>query len=96
MDTLTWLKGRHSVKFGMEIKTLDEAYVFGAYATLGQYSFSNLSTSLPDSPNYGTYGNGFASWLLGDVYGYQKTAFPEKHLLHEPAALLVCPGRFPH
>ena len=33
----------------------------------GTFSFSNFTTSQPNSPSFGSWGNSFASFLLGDV-----------------------------
>lgn len=65
-ENLTWVKGRHSMKFGgsywPEYATDKEAGT-----SSGSFSFSNLSTSLPDGSQYTSWGNSFASFLLGGV-----------------------------
>ncbi len=35
---------------------------------MGTFTFDNRSTSQPDSANFGAWGQGFATFLLGDVY----------------------------
>ncbi len=65
-ETLSWVKGKHSLKFGME-------YQHGGYNNFGYgrasgYLHFNLDeTGLPDSPEYQNTGQPFASFLLGQV-----------------------------
>ena len=65
-DTLSWVKGKHSFKFGME-------YEHGGYNNFGYgrasgYLHFNLDeTGLPDSAQYQNTGQPFASFLLGQV-----------------------------
>jgi len=66
VDDMSWVKGKHQVKFGMEYRRrkmtlLDQRNVGGTF------TFDALDTSLPDSPNISTYGNAFASLELGQV-----------------------------
>jgi hypothetical protein len=67
-DDLTWVKGRHEVKFGAEFRrrrmTVQDNRNIG-----GTFTFDSNSTSLPDSSNFAVWGNSFASFLLGQVYG---------------------------
>lgn len=61
-DTLTWVKGSHTLKFGVEIRNL--AYVFlGRPNGSGTFSFNALSTGVLGSNS----GNAYASFLLGYV-----------------------------
>lgn len=63
-DAVTWTRGRHTLKSGVEIRwnqRNDRAQV----NTSGTYSFNKLGTALPSSPT--TTGDGFASFLLGEV-----------------------------
>lgn len=63
-DTLTWIHGRHSVKFGADLrKNLFTIYLTAAIS--GQYNFSPRLTGNPQSPA-GT-GSGLASFVLGSV-----------------------------
>lgn len=61
-DTLTWVKGKHTIEFGGEYRNL-------AYPTqstqggTGNFNFSDLSTGLIGIPS----GNSYASFLLGEV-----------------------------
>jgi len=78
-DDLSWVKGRHQVQFGFgyrrrTIKCLDQSFVAGSL------SFSNLSTSQPNDPNFQNWGNSFASLMLGQVIsGFRAIPAPEQH-----------------
>ena len=61
-DQLTWVRGRHTFTFGGEYRALqDKERTEGNES--GTYSFSSLNTGLRGLQS----GNGFASFLLGDV-----------------------------
>lgn len=65
-QNLSWVKGNHNYKVGVNhiragINNNPRGGVSGAF------SFSNTMTSLPNSPRYGTMGDPFASFLLGEV-----------------------------
>ena len=60
-DTLTWIKGRHTIKFGMDyLKGADNTISPGRNA--GFFQFTNNETGLSSIPGSGS---GFASFLLG-------------------------------
>jgi hypothetical protein len=61
-DNFTWIKGRHSLKFGTEIR-YEQFTIFQPSASRGTADFSAGFTDNPASP--GTGGYGFASFLLG-------------------------------
>ena len=68
-DDLTWIRGRHSVRFGYEYKSY--FYNDRSLSDAGAFTFSPLQTGLAASAaganvdvNNGT-GNAFASFLLG-------------------------------
>lgn len=61
-DNFTWIKGRHSLKFGAEIR-YEQFTIFQPSASRGTADFGTGFTDNPASP--GTGGNGFASFLLG-------------------------------
>lgn len=65
-DTLTWIKGRHSYKFGGNYWP-EYANAREGYLSSGSFGFSNLTTSLPNAPQYTSWGSSFASFLLGDL-----------------------------
>jgi hypothetical protein len=61
--TFTWLKGKHSLKFGAEIHK-NELNYFQNNSPGGTYSFDNLFTS-QNALNSGATGSGLASFELG-------------------------------
>lgn len=65
-DTLTWIKGRHSLKLGGNFWP-EYANAREGYASSGSFTFSNLTTSLPGAAQYTSWGGSFASFLLGEV-----------------------------
>lgn len=67
-DDVTWVTGKHTVKFGLTYR-FRKMSSFDPRGEAGEFNFSNLSTSQPsNAANFGTWGNGFASFLLGDVF----------------------------
>lgn len=63
LDTLTWVKNKHTVKMGFEVQAHRDNYRnFGNGG--GTFNFSHLETALPGVANSG---NAFASFLLGTV-----------------------------
>jgi hypothetical protein len=62
-DSLTWLKGRHSIKMGADLRWERLNVLQPAFPT-GSFTFSTLFTDLPGTTNTG---NSFASFLLGQV-----------------------------
>jgi hypothetical protein len=63
-DSLSWFTGKHSLKFGAEYRS-PRPNIRSTSNTSGTFNFNSLGTALP-SQN-ATTGNGFASFLLGDV-----------------------------
>lgn len=61
-DNFTWVKGRHSLKFGTEIR-YEQFTIFQPSASRGTADFSTGFTDNPAAPGSGGYG--FASFLLG-------------------------------
>ncbi|MFB3777634.1 MAG: carboxypeptidase regulatory-like domain-containing protein [Bryobacteraceae bacterium] len=66
MENLTYLRGKHSMKFGAEIHR-DRINRFNHGGVSGSFNFSNGATSQPNSPSYGVWGNAYASFLLAGV-----------------------------
>ncbi len=62
-DTLTWLKGRHALKMGADLRWA-RLNVVQPPSPRGSFTFTNLFTDLPGVPNTGA---AFASFLLGQV-----------------------------
>jgi hypothetical protein len=62
-DTLTWLKGRHTIKVGADLRW-SRVDVIQPPSPTGSFQFSSLFTDLPGTTNTGTP---FASFLLGQV-----------------------------
>jgi len=61
-DNLTWIRGRHSLKLGTEIR-LEQFTIFQPAASRGDMGFGTDFTDNPASP--GTAGSAFATFLLG-------------------------------
>ena len=78
-DNFKWQRGRHALSFGTELRWEDELDAFAQ--NIGTYTFQNGTTSLPDSPNYGTLGYGFASFFLGTVNTYSRTGVANNRLV---------------
>jgi hypothetical protein len=62
-DTLTWLKRRHTIKMGADLRW-ERLNVVQPPSPTGSFTFSNLFTDLPGVPNTG---GALASFLLGQV-----------------------------
>jgi hypothetical protein len=61
-DNFTWIKGRHSFKFGTELR-FEQFTIFQPSQSRGAADFGTAFTDNPAAP--GTGGDGFASFLLG-------------------------------
>jgi hypothetical protein len=61
-DNFTWIKGRHSLKFGTELR-FEQFSIFQPSQSRGAVDFGTAFTDNPAAP--GTGGDGFASFLLG-------------------------------
>ena len=61
-DSVSWIKGRHSLRFGFEWRSSQFSRI-GQSDTSPSYSFSNLQTAFKPADN--TTGDPFASFLLG-------------------------------
>jgi hypothetical protein len=70
-DNVKYVKGRHNLSFGTEIRFEDEKDAFAV--NLGNYNFTPTGTSLPSSANSGQLGFGFASFFLGTPTGVGTT-----------------------
>ncbi|MEO8077386.1 MAG: hypothetical protein ABI818_13730 [Acidobacteriota bacterium] len=62
-ETLTWMKGRHAIKTGGDLRW-ERLNVLQPPSPTGSFTFGNLFTDLPGTPNTGTP---LASFLLGQV-----------------------------
>ncbi len=62
-DSLTWVKGHHTLKIGADLRW-ERVNVVQPPSPQGAFTFSNLFTDLPGTANTGTP---FASFLLGQV-----------------------------
>ena len=62
-DSLTWLKGRHTLKMGADLRW-ERLNVVQPPSPTGSFTFSSLFTDLPGTANTGTP---LASFLLGQV-----------------------------
>lgn len=74
-DDATWVTGRNQVQFGGEYR--HRAMTVGDFTNVaGTFNFSNLNTSLPDSPNFSSWGNPIASLELGQVFSANRSVPP--------------------
>jgi hypothetical protein len=73
VDNVTWIHGRHTVKFGIEDHVTRYNQLGQIYPS-GEFSFSGSATNNPQSPS-GT-GVGFADFLLGEVDSGQLSINP--------------------
>lgn len=69
-ESLTWIRGRHTMKFGAYHWRLSNNSRSQSN-TAGQFNFSNQMTSQPDatSGQYSSWGSSVASFLLGELSG---------------------------
>ena len=65
-EVLSWTIGRHSIKLGGNWWP-EYANAHEGYLSSGNFVFSNLTTSQPNSTQYTAWGSSFASFLLGDL-----------------------------
>jgi len=65
-NNLTWVKGRHTAKFGIEIRR-EEFTIFQPASPRGNEGFGTTPSDNPANP--GTGGSGLASFLLGLTNG---------------------------
>jgi hypothetical protein len=71
VDTFSWLRGRHSIKMGGDFR-IEHMSSLQPPSPTGSFQFSNILTSnlsAAGTPVTGT-GNGFASFLLGQVQNF--------------------------
>jgi hypothetical protein len=67
VDNFTWVKGKHTFQFGGEIWH-SEFRRYDRRNSGGVFNVSALSTSQPNSPNFQTWGEPVASFLLGEMF----------------------------
>jgi len=77
-DSLTWLKGRHTMKMGLDWRWERLNVIQPPFPT-GSFAFSTVGSDLPGAANTG---NAFASFLLGQVQTFaidlQQTQIQER------------------
>jgi len=66
VNSYLWILGKHSLNIGLEIR---RPYQNNLQWYPAAFTFSNLTTSDPNSPSFAIYGNPFASFLLGIADG---------------------------
>jgi hypothetical protein len=70
-DSLTWVKGRHTIKLGGDLRW-ERLNVVQPPSPTGLFTFSNLFTNLPtDTTTANNTGAPLASFLLGQVQRFQ-------------------------
>lgn len=72
-QAMTWLRGKHELKFGWDIRRL-ATVAQDAAGTNGRYEFARSQTALPT--NTGNTGHSFASFLLGMPDRAESAALP--------------------
>ena len=84
-DNVSWTRGRHQFKFGGEhwIQRYPTLSLLSSGGLSGTFNFGNLETSQPNSPNYGSWGNSLASFLLGQVNSAAKLGGSQKRVLEQ-------------
>src|SRR5690606_29137884 len=65
INNLSWIRGKHTVKFGGEVRN-DKCAQVGNQFARGQFSFRRNATKNPAVP--GITGDSFADFLLGQPY----------------------------
>ena len=92
-DTLTWPKGKHTVKFGGDLRW-ERLNVIQPPSPTGQFTFSTLFTNLPtDSTTAANTGTPLASFLLGQVQQFS-IDLQEKQIRNRAHFQeYLCPGR---
>jgi hypothetical protein len=82
LDNLTYIRGRHSMKFGINYIHETNNAADGRTGP-GQFTFSNAQTSQPDAGgNFSTWGSATASFLLGAVSaGQTQNRFPGSFII---------------
>ena len=79
VDDLSWIKGRHQLKFGTMLR-LRNNLARDLDNVAGTFDFSQLSTSQPNSPDFSSLGNAFASFMLGEVISsFRQIPAPLQH-----------------
>lgn len=64
-DSISWFAGKHSLKFGVDYRS-PRPNIRSNSNDNGTFAFNSLGTALPSSAS--NTGNGFATFLLGDVH----------------------------
>jgi hypothetical protein len=63
-DFVSWIKGNHELKMGVDLERSGDNTI---PVSAAGFNFSYQETDLPSAANPAATGNGFASFLLGDV-----------------------------
>jgi len=92
VDNVTWIKGRHQFKFGVDVRFFqyDNFNGTGSGGLSGTFVFDPLSTANLTSPDASRQGNGWASLLLGQVYSANRLIpAPQRRMRNEYYAWYV-------
>ena len=75
VNNVNWIKGKHQFTFGGEF-IQKYAFWLQGRTQLGEFRFDRRSTSQPNAPEFNTWGNSFASFLVGDVFQARRVVDP--------------------
>jgi len=84
IENLSWIHGKHTMKYGFSVQLNNEDRRFGSQA--GTFTFSNASTA--SAPN-ASDGSAFASFLLGAVHSASATVGLKTQLRFRQYALFA-------
>jgi hypothetical protein len=78
-ENLTWIRGTHTMKFGLSYQK-DTISRNRSSGPAGAFTFTNSITSQPNATSYGSWGNSYATFLLGEVAKASADIQPEWRL----------------
>ena len=89
VDSLSWVKGRHTLKFGAELKPRVNFSILQPPVPRGQFQLQR-TIHTRDPNNLSNTGLGTADFLLGAVSGGSSIASFINDEFQQPGSLLMC------